>query len=138
MSHKAKSDNHPPSLTLTLIPTPRGWDPSSTAGKGKELRSLGNNVPSVVLNIRYSFPSLVFLLALLSWVYLIFHLLQIQNSFFLNWVLVLFIFFVHHILCPSVRTDQISSTVLNDEGAAISGHWPQSLCLKYTLCLHLT
>ena len=47
-------------------------------------------------------------------------------------------FFVHHILFPSVRTDQISSTALNDEGAAISGHGPQSLCLKYTLFLRLT
>ena len=47
-------------------------------------------------------------------------------------------FFVDHTLYPSVRTDQISSTALNDEGAAKSGHWPQSLCLKYTLSLHLT
>ena len=77
LSHKAKSDNHPPSLTLTLIPTPRGWDHLLQLRhfKGKELRSLDNNVPNVVLNIRYLFPSLVFILALLSWVYLIFHLL---------------------------------------------------------------
>ena len=59
------------------------------------------------------------------------------NSFFLLGFVFVY-FFVDHALCPSVRTDQISPTALNDEGAAISGHWPQSLCLKYTLSLHLT